>query len=167
MADIEIDDAPLGYFAVSGIISVFGALLTFTTVVTLFLHLIVNSPIIIEARRRQWCLRPRADASAALLMLQDGAVLLTDPLTVYLTGAALFAFLGVTYMRFFYVFNILDVGRHVTILKVGDGVWTTRLVTACLCTAMCVLDKLCEVRCAGHVNRRICWPPSSDASNSC
>ncbi len=46
------------------------------------------------------------------------ALLFTDPLTVYLLACALFAFLGVTYERLFFVFNVLDIARLIGVLKV-------------------------------------------------
>ena len=48
----------------------------------------------------------------------DATLLFTDPATLYTIACTLFAFLGATHLRLFFVFNILDVALYFTILRV-------------------------------------------------
>ena len=50
--------------------------------------------------------------------LQRCAAVVTDPLVLHFLACSLFAFLGITYQRLFFVFNVLDYGRVVPALKV-------------------------------------------------
>lgn len=73
-------------------------------------------------RRAECPCGPKASGTLAA-RLWDGTLLFSDPWTLYTVGCCLFALLGVTYTRLFFVFNILDVALYFPVLRVSG--WTT------------------------------------------
>ncbi len=83
---------------------------------------------------------PLAQTSPTLRFLTDTYLFFTEPTTVYLLAHALFAFLGITYQRLFFVLNMLDVGRYFVTLRVR--------LCVCLCASCaCVCVRVCLCVC--------------------
>jgi hypothetical protein len=78
--------------------------------------------------RRALCACGPKSSGKLVTHLWNAVLLFTDPTTLYIIGGSLFALLGVTYTRLFFVFNILDVALYFTILRVSHRVDATFLL---------------------------------------